>query len=165
MTLPSNGDVLKLSQVAWKVGRAFTADQKIAPIEFKDVETKLSALAKALKGLAEALHIDVESRFIAEADEDIQHGIKLVLESCTRTVNDLDSLVDHNQVIKKHRTVGGFAIERTWSDLVFSKYETMIWTPEGGDLHTLQELLHMHTTSMSLLLHALQRYWNPSSSK
>lgn len=157
MSIPTNGDVLKLSEVAWKISRIFNADRNKAPIEFKDVETKLNALAKALKGLAEALHIDGDSRFLQEADEHIQHGIQLVLDSCDRTVNDLDSFVDHHQVIKKHRTVGGFAIERTWDDLVFSKYESMIWTAEGGDIHSLQELLQMHTSSISLLIHALSR--------
>jgi hypothetical protein len=157
MTVPSIGDILTLSQVAWKIGRAFTADRKNAPIEFQEVETKVSALAAALKQLAEALHAEAEHSLIQAADEEIRNGIELILKSCKRTINDLDSLVDHSQVIRKHRTVGGFAIERSWSDLVLKEYNSMIWTTEGGDLQSLQDLLQMHTNSISLLAQALQR--------
>lgn len=158
MVFPSHGDILKLSQVAWRLGRAFTVDQTNAPIEFKGVEVKLSALARALKELAEVLHTDTCIRFVEEAAKNIHHGIRLIIESCERSIHDLDSLVDHNQIIKKHRTVGGFAIERTWSDLVFMEYDSMIWTSEGGDLRSLQHLLDVHTSSIVLLVHALQRY-------
>ena len=157
MTIPSIGDVLKLSQAAWKIGRAFTADREHAPNDFQEVEKKISALARALKQFAEALHVEAETGLIQEADEEIRHGIELVLDSCKRTVSDLDSLVDHSQVIKKHRTVGGFAIERSWSDLVLTEYQSMMWTAEGGDLHSLQDLLQVHTSSILLLTQALQR--------
>jgi hypothetical protein len=157
MTIPAIGDILTLSQEAWRIGRAFTADRRNAPIEFQEVESKISDLARALKQLAEALHDESEASLLHDANDDVQHGIELVMESCKRTVNDLDSLVDHSQVIKKHRTVGGFAIERSWSDLVLAQYNSMMWTAEGGDLHSLQELLQMHTSSISLLTQALQR--------
>jgi hypothetical protein len=146
-----------LSQVAWKIGRAFSAGQQSAPLEFQEVETEIGGLARALKQLANALHTEAESSLIREAADHVQHGIQVILESCKRTVNDLDSLVDHNQVIKKHRTVGGFAIERSWSDLVLTDYATMIWTTEGGDLHSLRDLLRMHTSFITLLMQALHR--------
>jgi hypothetical protein len=157
MTVPNTGDILILSQVAWKIGRSFSAGQKNAPLEFKEVETEIGGLARALKQLANALHAEADGNLIREAADHVQHGIQVILESCRRTVSDLDSLVDHNQVIKKHRTVGGFAIERTWSDLVLSDYATMIWTTEGGDLHSLRDLLRMHTTFITLLVQALHR--------
>ncbi|KAF2823861.1 hypothetical protein CC86DRAFT_408881 [Ophiobolus disseminans] len=156
MAIPTNGDLLTLSQVAWKIGRAFTTDRTNAPIEFQEVEAKVGTLARALKQLAEALHAEANTSLIHEADENVQHGVELILKSCERTIKDLDSLVDHNQVIKKHRTVGGFAIERSWSDLVLREYKSIIWTTEGGDLHGLRDLLHMHTSSISLLIQALQ---------
>jgi hypothetical protein len=146
-----------LSQVAWKIGRAFSASQKSAPPEFQEVEIEISGLARALKLLANALHAEADGNLIREAADHVQHGIQVILESCKRTVNDLDSLVDHHQVIKKHRTVGGFAIERTWSDLVLSDYATMIWTTEGGDLHSLKDVLRMHTSFTTLLMQALHR--------
>lgn len=157
MTVPTIGDILMLSQLSWKIGRAFVAGQKSAPVEFQEIETGIHSLAKQLKQFAEALHTEAETGLIKNASKHVQHGIGVVLDFCKRTVNNLDSLVDHSQVIKKHRTVGGFAIERSWSDLVLAEYATMIWTTEGGDLHSLRDLLQMHTSSVMLLTQALQR--------
>jgi hypothetical protein len=146
-----------LSQVAWKIGRAFSACRKNAPAEFQDVETEIGGLAKALKLLAETLHAESERDLFQSADREIQDGIGTILNSCQRTVNDLDSLIDQYQVIKKHRTVGGFAIERSWSDLVLAEYKTILWTTDGGNLHNLRDLLQMYTNSMTVLMQALQR--------
>jgi hypothetical protein len=162
MSVSNIGDVLMLSQVAWKIGRAFSTCRKDAPAEFQDVETEIGGLAKALKILAETLHAESERDLFQSADREIQDGIGTILNSCQRTVNDLDSLVDQYQVIKKHRTVGGFAIERSWSDLVLAEYKTMLWTTDGGNLHNLRDLLQMHINSMTVLTQALQRLVVPS---
>lgn len=156
MTVPNVGDILMLSQVAWKTGRAFTAGRKDAPSEFQAVETDVSGLAQALKELAETLHAEVDASLVSQTDQQTQGGVSIILSSCQRTIYDLDSLVDRYQVIRKHRTVGGFAIERSWSDLVLAQYETIMWTTEGGSLHDLSSLLQMHTKSMRLITEAIQ---------
>jgi hypothetical protein len=156
MPVPNVGDLLMLSQVTWKVSRAFTAGQKNAPIEFKEVENEISHLAKALKEIAETLHNGSENSLIQDAGEDTQHDIATILESCRRVVLELEALVDHNQVIKKHRTVGGFAIERAWSDSVLVEHATMSWTADGGDLHDLRDLLELHKGFITILTRALQ---------
>lgn len=157
MAVPNIGDILMLSQLCWKIGRAFSAGQKSAPVAFQEVGTEISSLARGLKQLAEVLHSEADKRLILDASNHTQHGIEIILDSCKKTINDLDTLVEHNQVIKKHRTVGGFAIERSWSDLVLAEYETMIWTTEGGSLRSLRDLLRMHTSCITLFVHALQR--------
>lgn len=157
MTVPNVGDILMLSQVAWKTGRAFTAGRKDAPPEFQAVETDVGGLAQALKQLAEALHAKANVNPISECDDEIQNGVAIILSSCHRTIHDLDSLVDRYQVIKKYRIVGGFAIERSWIDLVLAQYKAIIWTTEGGNLHDLTSLLQMHTKSIRLLTEAVQR--------
>lgn len=157
MSVPNVGDILMLSQVAWKAGRAFTAGRKHAPTGFQDVEVDISGLAQALKSLAEILHAETGAGLISSSDQETQHGIAIVLSSCQRTVHDLDSLIDRYQVIKQHRTAGGFTIERSWSDLVLAQYDTVIWTTEGGNLHDLSNLLQMHTKSIQLLAEAVQR--------
>lgn len=157
MTVPNVGDILMLSQVAWKTGRVFAAGRKDAPSDFHAVETDISGLAQALKLLAEALHAEDGHGVISKSSPDIQNGVIVILSSCKRTIHDLDSLVDRYQVIRKHRTVGGFAIERSWSDLVLAQYDTIIWTTEGGNLHDLSSLLQMHTKSVRLLTEAVQR--------
>ena len=155
MTVPNVGDILMLSQVAWKTGRAFTAGRKHAPAEFQAVEVDVSGLAQALKKLAETLHAEPGTGLISSSDSGTQEGVAIILSSCERTVHDLDSLVDRYQVIRQHRTTGGFTIERSWSDLVLAQYETIIWTTEGRSLHDLSSLLQMHTKSIQLLAEAV----------
>ncbi|KAF2994587.1 hypothetical protein E8E13_001696 [Curvularia kusanoi] len=157
MTVPNVGDILMLSQVAWKTGRAFSSSQKDAPAEFQSVEIDISGLAQALKQLAETLHAKADASLISKSDSTTQDGVALILSSCQRTVHDLDSLVDRYQVIRKRRTLNGFAIERSWSDLVLAQHETVMWTTEGGNLHDLSSLLQMHTKSIQLLTEAVQR--------
>lgn len=155
--IPSVGDILMLSQQAWKIGRAFTAGRKGAPSEFLEVETEVNGLAKALKLLAETLFADADDSLLQKADKDTKHGVATILTSCQRTVNDLDSLMDQYQIVKKHRTAGGFAIERSWSDLVLAQYKTMMWTTEGGNIQNLRYILQMHTSTITLTMQALQR--------
>ncbi|KZM19320.1 hypothetical protein ST47_g9550 [Ascochyta rabiei] len=133
MAVPNVGDLLMMSQVAWQTGRAFTAGRKDAPTEFQAVETDIAGLSEALKQLAETLHAEANDSLISRSDRAVQHGVALVVATCQRTIHDLDSLVNRYQVIRKHRTVGGFAIERSWSDLVLTQYETILWTTEGGN--------------------------------
>ena len=157
MSLPSIGDILMLSQLAWKIGRAFTAGRKGAPAEFLDVETAINGLAKALKLLAETLFAEADDSVLAKADSETKSGVATILLSCQRTLQDLDSLMDQYQVIKKHRTSGGFTIERSWSDLVLSNYQSMMWTTEGGDVQTLRNMVNMHASTIALTMQALQR--------
>lgn len=178
------GDILMLSQLAWKIGRAFTAGRKGAPAEFLEVETEVSGLAKALKMLAETLFADnsgdateqaygngedVDGRrssgtgegegsgMLARAGAETRGGVEVILQSCRQTLRDLESLVEQYQVIRKHRTSGGFSIERSWSDLALSAYKKMLWTAEGGNIQALRNMLHMHTSTITLTMQALQR--------
>jgi len=65
--------------------------------------------------------------------------------------------MDQYQVIKKHRAGGGFTIERSWSDLVLSNYQSMMWTTEGGNIQTLRNMVNMHARTIALTMQALQR--------
>ncbi|ORX92296.1 hypothetical protein BCR34DRAFT_608854 [Clohesyomyces aquaticus] len=75
MGTPSIGDILMLSQLAWKIGRAFTAGRRGAPAEFLEVEAEINGLAKALKLLAETLFADADDSLLAKADPDTQAGV------------------------------------------------------------------------------------------
>jgi hypothetical protein len=158
-TMPSIGDVLMLSQVAWRTGRAFTSGRASAPREFLQVESELNGVAKSLKLLAETLLLDGSEQLIQQAEANIQNGLATILLSCKRTLDDLESLIDQYQVIKKNRTSGGYTVERSWSELVIQNYSSMMWTTEGGNIQDLRELLHVHTASISLTKNALQRYF------
>lgn len=157
MTVPSFGDILNLSQTAWRTGRAFTSNRENVPADFQSVEVNMSGLTQALTQLAETLQIEANTTLLSESDQTTKDGIALIFSSCQRTIHDLDSLVDRYQVIRKRRTDSGFAIEQTWSDLVLTQHETVTWTTEGGNLHDLSSLLQMHTKSMELLAEAVTR--------
>lgn len=157
-TMPSIGDVLMLSQVAWRTGRAFASGRASAPGEFLQIESELNGVAKSLKLLAETLLLDGSEQLIQQAGAHIQNGLATILLSCKRTLDDLESLIDQYQVIKKNRTSGGYTVERSWSELVIQNYSSMMWTTEGGNIQDLRELLHLYTASISLTKNSLQRY-------
>jgi hypothetical protein len=157
MTVPGVGDILLLSQTAWRIGRAFTAGRENAPSEFQEVESEIKGLAKALKVLAEIMFADSDNGLLKQADQEIQESLATILNSCQRTVQDLDSLMDQYQIVTKSRTQDGFVVERSWSDLVVAQYRSMIWTTDGGDIQHLRSLLKMQTNSISSIKQALQR--------
>ncbi|KAF2638918.1 hypothetical protein P280DRAFT_430454 [Massarina eburnea CBS 473.64] len=155
MTALSIGDILMLSQTAWKIGRTFTAGRKNAPPEFLEVEAEINGLAKSLKLLAGTMFAE-ENDLLKKADQDTRDGFHSILRSCQRTIHDLDSLMDQYQVIKKTKTSSGFTVERSWSDLVVAQYQTMMWTTDGSNIKDLRYLLQAHTATTSLLKQAFE---------
>ncbi|KXT14486.1 hypothetical protein AC579_840 [Pseudocercospora musae] len=150
----SVGDMLMLSQTAWKIGRAFTHGKKSAPSEFAEVEREANGLSEALKLVAEALHEDGSILF--QANPDTKSAVNTILDSAHRTLDDLESFVGRYQVIRKKETGHGFVVERSWSEVVLANYRTFKWTTEGGDIADLRNMLAMHTNSINLTMQALQ---------
>lgn len=153
----SVGDTLMLSQVSWRLGRAFTAGRSNAPHEFREIESELGRLTKSLKLLAESLFLDEVETIISQADHSTQAGIETVIQFCKRSLEDLESLVDEYQIVRKTRTSSGYVVERAWPPLVVSQFKTMIWTAEGGNIHDLRDRLHMHTSTIAVIRQALER--------
>lgn len=69
-----------LSQLAWKLGCAFTSGRSGAPSEFQEVENELTSLTKAITLLTEAL--DKDDGILARADEKTKDGLDKILECC-----------------------------------------------------------------------------------
>lgn len=83
MALPfslSIGDVMLLSSLAWKIGRAFTSGRAGAPSEFREVENELSGLNTAIDLLAES--IDADDSILASADDKTKDGLDKILGCC-----------------------------------------------------------------------------------
>lgn len=150
----SIGDILMLSQQAWKIGRAFTPGRSGALSEFAEVEREANGLSEALKLTAETLHSD--GSILSRAEPETRGAVNEILESAGRTLSDLESLVDRYQVIRKRETNGGFVVERSWSEAIIANYRTIKWTTEGGDITELRNMLHMHTNTINLTMQALQ---------
>ncbi|KAK1003797.1 hypothetical protein LTR54_007560 [Friedmanniomyces endolithicus] len=150
----SVGDILMLSQTAWKIGRAFRQGQTNAVGEFAEVEREADGLSEALKLVAEALHTD--GGMLSRADEDTKSAVNAILESAHTTLSDLESFVERYQVIKKKTTRGGVVVERSWNEVVVANYRTFKWTTEGGSIVELRNMLQMHSNSINLVMQALQ---------
>jgi hypothetical protein len=120
----SVGDILMLSQTAWKIGRAFSKGAKSAPAEFREVESEANGLSEALKLTAEALHED--GSILSRAEPETRVAINAILESAGRTLGDLESFIDRYQVIKKRETNGGFVVEKNFSDVVLANCKSTL---------------------------------------
>ena len=149
----SIGDILMLSQQAWKIGRAFTKGRNSAPAEFAEVEREANGLSEALKLTAESLH---DSNTLQKAEPETRVAVNTILESAGKTLGDLESFVERYQVIRKKQTQGGFVVERSWSDVFLANYKTIKWTTEGGDIKELRDMLQMHANTINLTMQALQ---------
>ncbi|KAK3071363.1 hypothetical protein LTR53_008768 [Teratosphaeriaceae sp. CCFEE 6253] len=150
----SVGDILMLSQTAWKIGRAFKQGKQSAPSQFAEVEREADGLSEALKLVAETLHADGD--VLSQADDDTKTAVNTILESARKTLDDLESFVERYQVIKKEKTRGGIVVEKTWSEVVLANYKTFKWTTEGGGINDLRNMLQMHVNSINLVMQALQ---------
>jgi len=76
----SIGDIMLLSSLAWKIGRAFTSGRNGAPAEFQEVENELNALNGAITLLADAL--DDDDSILARSDDKTKEGLDKILGCC-----------------------------------------------------------------------------------
>ncbi|KAI9729948.1 MAG: hypothetical protein M1834_006145 [Cirrosporium novae-zelandiae] len=150
--VPSIGDILMLSTIAWKIGCAFTSGRTGAPTEFQEIENELNSLTKALTSLAEAL--DGDDSLLAQADSRTREGYDKIVGSCHQSLDNLTSFVNQYQEIK--RTEDGLTVQRSWKRVLIRNWKTILWTSEGGNIEALRSMLQMHTTSISLTIQALQ---------
>ena len=152
---PSIGDVLMLSQLAWRIGCAFTAGRAGAPAQFQEVENELKSLTTAVTLLAESL--DKDGSLVARSDERTREGLDKILSCCRQTLDNLDAFVSQYQDIRRPDEAGGLATQRMWRSMLLRNYKKIMWTTEGGDIQSLRNMLAMHTQSISLTTQALQR--------
>lgn len=150
----SAGDILMLSQQAWRIGRAFTQGRHGAVAEFEEVEREASGLSEALKLTAETLYAD--DSILSRAESETRAAVYEIVDSAGRTLGDLESFVQRYQVIRRRETEGGWVVGKSWSEMILKHYKTIKWTTEGGDITELRDMLHVHTNTINLTMQALQ---------
>ena len=143
-----------LSQLAWKIGCAFTAGRAGAPAQFQEVENELKSLTTAITLLAGSL--DEDGSLLARSDERTREGLDKILGCCRQTLDDLDSFVSQYQEIRRFDEAGGLATQKSWRSVLLKNYKKIMWTTEGGSIQSLRNMLAMHTQSISLTMQALQ---------
>ena len=169
---------MMLSQLAWKIGCAFTSGRPGAPTEFQEVENELTGLTKSITLLSEAL--DRDDSILLRADEKTKDGLDKILECCRQviqasrlwprkrekqlrltgsrqTLENLNALIDQYQEIRKPEGTASLAVQRAWKPIFIRNYKKIWWTAEGGNIHALKNMLEMHVNSIDLTLKALQR--------
>ncbi|KAI9721537.1 MAG: hypothetical protein M1812_002299 [Candelaria pacifica] len=152
--VPSVVECIKLVNMAWSIGRAFTSGRAGAPSEFQEVENELKGLTTSLNLLAETL--DDDDGMLSRADEKTRTGVQDILDSCGQTLQDLDSFVDQYSEIKKVDTGTSQGTERKWKRFFIKHWKTIVWTTEGGNIQSLRNMLHIHVESISMTMQALQ---------
>lgn len=152
--IPSIGEILMLSQLAWKIGCAFTAGRAGAPVQFLEVEKELKSLTTVVTLLAE--NLDEDESLLVRSDELIKRSIYKILICCKQTLDDLDSFVNQYQEVRRPGAAGGLATQKSWRPILLKNYRNIMWTTEGGGIESLRNMLAMHTQSISLIMRALQ---------
>lgn len=84
--IPSVGDILLLSSLAWKIGTAFTSGRSGAPAEFQEVENELESLTQSITMLADTLETD--DSILERADDKTKEGLAKILDSCQEVNTD-----------------------------------------------------------------------------
>ncbi|KAI1411473.1 hypothetical protein F5Y13DRAFT_180823 [Hypoxylon sp. FL1857] len=157
---PSIGDVVLMTQIAWKLAQAFTKGRKSAPAEFCEVENQLYSLTAALEAIRKAQargDLDVGTtppKFVSSGSEDEPYGqntITNMLQNCLQTLKHLEGIVKKYSVILQPTASSTHGLG-SWNQYVIKNWRKIEWTTEKGDLSTLRNQIMMHTNSLNLLL-------------
>ncbi|KAI0120916.1 hypothetical protein F4776DRAFT_232491 [Hypoxylon sp. NC0597] len=157
---PSIGDVVLMTQIAWKLAQAFTKGRKSAPAEFCEVENQLYSLSAALEAIRKAQErgdLDVGTTYpksgsLRGKDEPCgQSTIDNILQNCMDILKHLEGIVKKYSVILQPTASSARGV-RSWNQYVIRNWRKIEWTTEKGDLSTLRNQIMMHTNSLNLLL-------------
>jgi hypothetical protein len=155
----SVGDAILLSQIALKIGRAFTSGRKSAPTEFAEIQDLLFTLSNALKLLTRdfpddgLVEIDAFTSRESEEAQDETVLLSQMIINCRSTLTHLNFLVD------KYMEIGGrnpqLKEEKRWKDEVRKNWKKIIWTKEGGDISKLKVTLIAHINGLNLAVNTV----------
>jgi hypothetical protein len=161
--IPSIGDILLLSQVAWRTARAFTSGRKgspnAVPSEFMLIEMDLNHLSKVLKQLAEYFVLESVDNFVSSSEKVAQDGIGTIIMSCRRTLDGLEAFTSKYQTNAKTKTGerGGFTLERQWNPSLLADYDQPIWGGDERSIINLHDMLRMHAVTVTMLKVILEK--------
>jgi hypothetical protein len=161
MSLPiSVGDAILLSQIALKIGRAFTSGRKSAPAEFSEVQDLLFGLSEALKLLAKDLPDDAlsstsgRSEIEQRAVDDEASLLCQMILNCRSTLTHLKTLVDKYMILDTKNTDQS---EKRWKEELVKNWKKILWTKEGGDIVKLKTTLTTHINCLNLAVSAINK--------
>ncbi|KAI6083642.1 hypothetical protein F4821DRAFT_190588 [Hypoxylon rubiginosum] len=157
----SIGDVVLMTQIAWRLAQTFTKGRKSAPAEFCEVENQLYSLSAALEALRSARErgdIDIRvdnSVSMPLRSEDQAHGQNIVdniLRNCLQTLKHLENIVQKYSIILHPTPTLSTSRLGTWNQHLIKNWRKIEWTTEKGDLDALRSQIMIHANSLNLLL-------------
>ncbi|KAK8179704.1 hypothetical protein BC567DRAFT_224958, partial [Phyllosticta citribraziliensis] len=131
------GDVIALSQLAWRLGKMFTTERKNAPAKFSEVEDQFYSLSIVLKILA-------ENKALAETIEKDNRLGRMII-NCETSLKGLEEfLQEYSDVITPK--------SRRLQDKFVQEWKKLKWTQKGGDLDALKENIKTHYQALGGIL-------------
>ena len=73
-------------------------------------------------------------------------------------MQNLESLVNQYQEIRKIEGTYRVSTPRVWKASVVRNYKKLLWTSEGGNIQALRSMLQLHVGSTNVMVQAIQRY-------
>lgn len=163
--LISVGDVILLSQLAYRLGKTLAAGRKSAPSTHKEVQNQLFALSHALRSIVEddperpdrSEDCDNDKRqFSKTASSSHEHeysrNLQTMLENCE------DVLERFRTLIEKYTSMGQNADEKCpnraakWRGELKSSWKKVRWTMKDDDVENFRKDLAVHIQSLNLAI-------------
>jgi hypothetical protein len=162
MPLPiSVGDAILLSQIALRIGQAFTSGRKSAPGEFVEIQSLLFTLSETLKLLAKDLPDSNQVTSAGSAVEGPDEGAQVenalltqTIMSCQSTLTHLETLIAKYMVLEDRGENTG---QKRWKDEVKKNWKKLLWTTEGGDIAKLKTTITAHVNGLNLVLSVINK--------
>ena len=162
----SFGDAYIMGKLAFRLGQAFTKGRKSAPAEFREVESQLHSLSKALCALKDVKNeggagfavapsrTNAASQWGTTSDEE---PLNAILRSCEECLKHLETIVEQYSCIIEAQDSQQPRFKR-WTRDIKVNWKKIAWTTEGGDLNTLRSQLTVHTNALNLVLSVATKY-------
>jgi hypothetical protein len=160
----SIGDIVLMSQVAYRLYTAATTGRDAAGKDLKELSNALFGLHCALDHLGKTTKQISARAFNRPNSEarDLQTKLNLIIDSCASTLEELDKSTKKyrdiscsTEIDNRVETVAGNPRQRTverWRKELKVQWYRVLWDFKGKSLSEYRERLHSHTAVINVLL-------------
>jgi hypothetical protein len=152
-------DILRLSGLAYTIGKALTTGRKLAPDEFQEVQNQLFAISNALKVLSTTLQENV-SKYAEEAGRQEEDEIlSQMVENCQSTLEHFNRVLQRYPELRpdSEEKLADESTRKRWRRELKENIKKIKWTTEGTGLGRLRQDLATHVNALNLAIAA--RSW------
>lgn len=157
------GDILLITQLCFKVARAFGSGRKAAPAEFREVEHELYALANTMDLLKDA----IESGAVNTLNyPDAQQGLPgtssaavnlaKMVENCTVTMKQFEEFIGkYTETLSGADGTGSngrSGRKRNMKQKFIVNFKKLMWTTEEGTVQEFRNKLMIHMQGINAMV-------------